>query len=45
MALVRKRGFMDSATYAAFYHDGDEIAAMLWGLMEAEIRNQRKEES
>ncbi len=44
MALVRKRGFMDNATYAAFYRDGDEVAAMLWGLMEAEMKNQRREE-
>ena len=35
MTLVRKRGHMDATTYASFYRDGDEIAAMLWGLMQA----------
>ena len=35
MMLVHKRGLMDDAVYTAFYRDGDEIAAMLWGLMQA----------
>ena len=35
MTLVRKRGLMDATTYTSFYRDGDEIAAMLWGLMQA----------
>ena len=35
MTLVHKRGQMDDRAYSSFYHDGDEIAAMLWGLMQA----------
>lgn len=35
MSLARKRKLVDDATYASFYRDGDEIAAMLWGLMQA----------
>ena len=35
MTLVHKRGLMDDTVYTAFYRDGDEIAAMLWGLMQA----------
>ena len=35
MALARKRGLIDDTTYGVFYRNGDEIAAMLWGLMKA----------
>jgi hypothetical protein len=35
MTLVHKRGLMDDKAYSSFYHDGDEIAAMPWGLMQA----------
>ena len=35
LTLARKRGIVDDATYTSLYHDGDEIAAMLWGLMQA----------
>ena len=31
-------------TYKTFYRDGDEIAAMLWGLMSAEQRTQQNRE-
>jgi four helix bundle protein len=35
MALARKRNLVDEPTFAALYRSGDEIAAMLWGLMQA----------
>jgi len=35
MTLVHKKGLMDDRAYSSFYHDGDEIAAMLWRLMQA----------
>jgi four helix bundle protein len=42
MALARKRGLVDEATFAALYRDGDEISAMLWGLMQAATKERRK---
>ena len=38
MTLARKRGLVDDAIYTSLYQDGDEIAAMLWGLMQACVR-------
>ena len=35
MMLVHKRGLMEDTVYTAFYRDGDEIAAMVWELMQA----------
>lgn len=35
VALARKRGLVDDAVFEALYRDDDEIAAMLWGLMQA----------
>jgi four helix bundle protein len=35
MALAHRRGLVADTTYESFYRDGDEIAAMLWGLMRA----------
>jgi four helix bundle protein len=43
MTLARKRGLIDDATYSALYSDGDEIAAMLWGLMQASVAEVREE--
>jgi four helix bundle protein len=37
MTLARKRGLVDDTTYRSLYRDGDEIAAMLWGLMQASV--------
>jgi len=37
MALARKRNLVAVADYGAIYHQGDEVAAMLWGLMEAAV--------
>lgn len=42
MALARKRGLVDKPTFSALYRDGDEIAAMLWGLMQA-VTEEREE--
>jgi four helix bundle protein len=39
IALACKRGLVDEATFATVYHNGDEIAAMLWGLMQAVIKD------
>ena len=44
MCLARKRGLLDETAYCDFYKAGNEIAAMLWGLMEAEIRREKGEE-
>jgi four helix bundle protein len=41
MSLAYKRGLLDEPVYNSFYQVGDEIAAMLWGLMEAEIRREK----
>lgn len=41
MTLARKRSLVSNATYDTFYQDGDEIAAMLWGLMQACVTEQR----
>lgn len=38
MTLAQKRGLIEKISFNDFYHHGDEIAAMLWGLMEAEER-------
>jgi four helix bundle protein len=43
MSLARKRELVDKTTYRSFYRDGDEIAAMLWGLMQACVAEQRRE--
>ena len=40
MALTKKRQLINDTSYQAFYQAGDEIAAMLWGLMEAEVRGE-----
>jgi four helix bundle protein len=42
MTLARKRGLIDDATYSALYSEGDEIAAMLWGLMQACVAEERE---
>lgn len=44
MSLAHKRGLLDETRYNDFYRAGDEIATMLWGLMEAEARRERTEE-
>jgi hypothetical protein len=40
MTLAKKRELINDSTYSAFYQAGDEIAAMLWGLMEAEQKRE-----
>jgi four helix bundle protein len=40
MTLAKKRELVNDSTYSVFYQAGDEIAAMLWGLMEAEQKRE-----
>jgi len=44
LTLAQKRGLINERAYKSFYQDGDEIAAMLWGLMNAEQRFQGNRE-
>jgi four helix bundle protein len=44
MALAQKRGLINEAIYNAFYQSADEVAAMLWGLMEAETATEERGE-
>ncbi len=37
MALARKRGLVSDADFRALYASGDEVSAMLWGLMQANV--------
>ena len=39
MTLVHKRKIMSDKGYKNLYNAGDEICAMLWGLMQASIAN------
>ena len=44
LTLAQKRGLISNETNEALYRDGDEIAAMLWGLMSAEQQTQQNRE-
>ena len=35
MTLANKRKLVDDRTYRELYHAGDEVSAMLWGLMQS----------